>query len=76
MIENYGLKVAEGGIDPAVLFEMMQRQERLGAVASARDVARTIEETISDSLIAARQKKAKSVALVADGGGVVAEIAD
>ncbi|HEY3848461.1 MAG TPA: ATP-dependent Clp protease ATP-binding subunit, partial [Acetobacteraceae bacterium] len=76
MIENYGLKVAEGGIDPAVLFEMMQRQERLGAVASARDVARAIEETISDSLIAARQKKAKNVALVADGGRVVAEIAD
>lgn len=76
MIENYGLKVAEGGIDPAVLFEMMQRQERLGAVASARDVARAIEETISDSLITARQKKAKSVALVADGGRVVAEIAD
>ena len=76
MIENYGLKVAKGGIDPAVLFEMMQRQERLGAVASARDIARAIEETISDSLIAARQKKAKSVALVADGGRVVAEIAD
>jgi hypothetical protein len=69
--------VAEGGIDPAVLFEMMQRQERLGAVASARDVARAIEEAISDSLITARQKKAKSVALVADGGGrVVAEIAN
>jgi ATP-dependent Clp protease ATP-binding subunit ClpC len=76
MIENYGLKVAQGGIDPAVLFEMMQRQERLGAVASARDVARAIEETISDSLIAARQRKAKSVALVADGARVVAEIAD
>ena len=76
MIGNYGLKMAEGGIDPAVLFEMMQRQERLGAVASARDMARAIEETISDSLIAARQKKAKSVALVADGGRVVAEIAD
>jgi hypothetical protein len=68
--------VAEGGIDPAVLFEMMQRQERLGPAASARDVARAIEESISDSLIAARQQKAKSVALVADGGRVVAETAD
>jgi ATP-dependent Clp protease ATP-binding subunit ClpA len=76
MIENYGLKVAEGGIDPAVLFEMMQRYERLGAVASARDVARAIEETISDSLIAARQKKAKSVALVVEGDRFVAQIAD
>jgi ATP-dependent Clp protease ATP-binding subunit ClpA len=76
MIENYGLKVAEGGIDPVVLFEMMQRQERMGVAASARDLARSIEETISDSLISARQKKAKTVALVADGGKVVAEIAD
>jgi ATP-dependent Clp protease ATP-binding subunit ClpC len=76
MIESYGLKVAEGGIDPAVLLGIMQRQEKLGAVGSARDVARAIEATISDSLIAARQKKAKSVALVADGGRVVTEIAD
>jgi ATP-dependent Clp protease ATP-binding subunit ClpC len=76
IIENYGLKVAEGGIDPALLFDMMQRQQRLGAVASARDVARTIEETISDSLISAKQKKARTVALIADRGRVIAEIAD
>lgn len=76
MIENYGLQVAEGGIDPVVLFDMMQRQEKMGATASARDLARAIEETISDSLIAARQRKASRVALVADGGRVVAEIAD
>ena len=68
MIENYGLEVAEGGIDPVVLFEMMQRQQRMGAAASARDLVRTIEETISDSLIGAREKKAKKVALVSDGG--------
>jgi hypothetical protein len=76
MIENYGLQVAEGGIDPALLFDMMQRQERMGAAASARDLARSIEETISDSLIAAKQKKATKVALIADGGRIVAEIAD
>ena len=77
MIENYGLKVAEGGIDPVVLFDMMRRQERLGTGASARDLTRAIEETVSDGLIAAREKKAKSVALVADASGrVIAEIAD
>jgi ATP-dependent Clp protease ATP-binding subunit ClpA len=76
MIENYGLQVAEGGIDPALLFDMMQRQERMGAAASARDLARSIEETISDSLIAAKQKKATKVALIAEGGRIVAEIAD
>ena len=54
----------------------MQRQERIGAAASARDLARSIEETISDSLIAAKQKKATKVALITDGGRVIAEIAD
>jgi ATP-dependent Clp protease ATP-binding subunit ClpA len=76
MIENYGLRLVEGGIDPALLFDMMQRQDRMGAAASARDLARSIEETISDSLIAAKLKKAKKVALIADGGRIVAEIAD
>ena len=76
MIENYGLKVAEGGIDPALLFDMMQRQVKMGESASARDLARSIEETISDSLIAAKQRKAKKVALIAESGRVVAEIAD
>jgi ATP-dependent Clp protease ATP-binding subunit ClpA len=76
IIENYGLKVADGGIDPTLLFDMMQRQHRIGAAASARDLARSIEETIGDTLIAAKQKKAKKVALISDGGRVVAEIAD
>jgi hypothetical protein len=57
MIENYGLRLAEGGIDPVLLFSLTQRQQRMGAAASARDLARSIEETISDSLIAAKQKK-------------------
>lgn len=76
MIENYGLDVADGGIDPVVLFEMMQRQQRMGAGASARDLVRAIEETISDTLISAREKRARSVALVADSGRIIAEIVD
>jgi ATP-dependent Clp protease ATP-binding subunit ClpC len=76
IIENYGLKVADGGIDPTLLFDMMQRQQRLGATASARDVARSIEETISDSLIAAKQKRAKTVALISTNGRIIAEVAD
>ena len=30
MIASYGLDIAAGGIDPALLFEVMQRQDRLG----------------------------------------------
>lgn len=73
MIGAYGLSVAEGGIDPHVLLAVMQRQERLGPTASARDVVRVIEEAISDSLIDAKQRKATSVALVHDGAQIIAQ---
>ena len=73
MIQGYGLEVADGGIDPALLFDVMQRQSRLGASASARDLTRAIEETIGDSLIAAKQRQAVRVRLVSTPGGVVAE---
>jgi ATP-dependent Clp protease ATP-binding subunit ClpA len=73
MIRNYDLSIVEGGIDAQVLFGLMMRQERLGASASARDLVRTIEEQISDSLITAKQRGAKSVSLVgADDGSVQA----
>ncbi len=76
MISSYGLGVAVGGIDPALLFAVMQRQDRLGASASARDLVRSIEEMVSDSLIAARQQGAKSVRVVSGEQGVTAEPAD
>ncbi|AHI26944.1 AAA family ATPase [Komagataeibacter swingsii] len=76
MIDSYGLKVETGGIDPALLFEVMRRQDRMGPAASARDLARSIEDMISDSLITARQQGAKLVRVVSSEEGVVAEIAD
>jgi ATP-dependent Clp protease ATP-binding subunit ClpA len=73
MIKGYGLDVAEGGIDPDVLLDMMRRQGRLGAGASSRDLVRAIEESIGDSLIDAKQKGHMRVSLVAGAGGVVAK---
>ncbi len=73
VIHGYGLEIAEGGIDPAVLFSVMQRQARLGASASARDLARVIEESVSDHLIAAKQQQAKRIRLVQSPSGVIAE---
>ncbi|MBG0810818.1 Clp protease [Methylosinus sp. R-45379] len=73
MIAGYGLSVADGGIDAHLLFDIMQRHERLGAAASSRDLARAIEDTISDSLIEAKQRNAQRVMLVNDGGRVVVE---
>lgn len=75
MIAGYGLTVAEGGIDPQVLFDLMNRQKKMGASASSRDLTRAIEESIADSLIAAKQKGATAISLVQTGDAVVAEIA-
>jgi ATP-dependent Clp protease ATP-binding subunit ClpA len=73
MIKGYGLAVAAGGIDPNLLFEMMQRQDRLGTGASSRDLVRAIEESIGDSLIDAKQKGHTRVSLAAAGGSVIAK---
>ncbi len=75
MIGSYGLGVEAGGIDPSLLFAVMQRQERLGAAASARDLMRSIEDMISDSLITAKETGAKHVRVVggADGTPIRAE---
>ncbi|WP_222548048.1 AAA family ATPase [Asaia lannensis] len=76
MIKGYGLNVEAGGIDPYLLFQLMQRQQKLGAGASARDLVRSIEDMVSESLILARQNDAKLVRLVMGDDGVKAEIAD
>lgn len=77
MIEGYGLHVETGGIDAGVLFQVMMKQKNLGTGASARDLVRSIEEMVSESLIVARQQGAKRVRLVTqDNGTVVTEIAN
>jgi ATP-dependent Clp protease ATP-binding subunit ClpA len=76
MIKGYGLEIAEGGIDVNLLYDLVRRQEKLGSVASSRDLVRAIEETIADSLIAARQAKLKKVRIAIHGDEVKAEPAD
>jgi len=72
MIKGYGLDVAQGGIDPELLLDMMRRQGRLGSAASARDLVRIAEESIADTLIEAKQNGHARVSLVAIDGRVVA----
>ncbi len=75
MIAGYGLGVEVGGIDPALLFAVMQRQDRLGVAASARDLTRSIEDMISDSLIEAKQAGGKRIRIVSGPEGARAEVA-
>ncbi|MEE8658462.1 AAA domain-containing protein [Acetobacteraceae bacterium EV16G] len=74
MIDGYGLRVEPGGIDPALLFQIMQRQHKIGSGASARDLVRSIEDMISETLIVARQGGATLVRLVSSQDGVKAEV--
>ena len=76
MIGSYGLEIATGGIDPALLVEVMQKQDRLGEGASARDLVRSIEEMVSDGLIEARQRGARCVRLEKGESGIITRIAD
>jgi len=73
MIQSYGLQIVEGGIDPTILFDMMRHQQKLGAVASSRDLVRKIEETIADSLIDAKQKGHTKVSLFSVDGVITAK---
>ena len=75
MIMSYGLGVEEGGIDAQILIDLMERQRRHGASASARDLVRAIEDTIADALIEAKQRGAVSIGLV-DVDGAVRTVAD
>ncbi len=76
MISSYGLSIAAGGIDPHLLLDVMQKQDRLGEGASARDLVRSIEEMVSDGLIEARQKGAHCVRLEKGEDGIITRIAD
>jgi ATP-dependent Clp protease ATP-binding subunit ClpE len=73
MIAGYGLSVADGGIDPNILFDLMNRQKRMGNAASSRDLTRAIEESIADSLITAKEKGATAIRLVQVQGAIHAQ---
>jgi ATP-dependent Clp protease ATP-binding subunit ClpA len=72
MIQSYGLEVAEGGIDPEILFDMLKKQSRLGEDASSRDLVRAAEEVIADTLIDVKQQGHKKIILSFDQGRVIA----
>ncbi len=71
MVKSYGLEIGRGGIDPELLYSMMNRLEQLGPSASARDLVRIVEESTADELIDAKQKGVTRVSLVDVNGRAV-----
>ena len=65
MIRGYGLQAVEGGISAAVLFGLMQRQGRMDAAASARDLVRSHGGALTSA--AHRRRRSTSWALGLQG---------
>jgi hypothetical protein len=74
MIHNYGLEVVAGGIAPELLFNIVRRQQKGGSATSSRDLVRTIEETIADSLIDAKKAGSRFISLAERNGAIVAVV--
>jgi ATP-dependent Clp protease ATP-binding subunit ClpA len=72
MIRNYGLGVVSGGISPDLLFNIVRRQQRISSATSSRDLVRSIEESIADSLIDAKKAGARYISLEERNGVIVA----
>jgi len=66
LARQFGLEIADGGIDPRILLDAVEAlsQRMHGGV---RDVTREIEREVAEGLIDARGKGAKRIRLVAEG---------
>jgi ATP-dependent Clp protease ATP-binding subunit ClpA len=68
--KQYGLAIADGGIDPQILLASIDKVTEIGAKGGVREIARAIEDQIADGLVDAKNTGAKQVRLVAKGDGV------
>ncbi len=71
LVQSYGLNVADGGIDPAILLDVIDRNATLASVGGVRELARAVEGDIADGLIDAKEAKAASVRLIEERGRVL-----
>lgn len=77
-IENlavqYGLKIADGGIDPSILLDAITALQKK-TDGGVRDIARAIERQVTDGLLEARGNNIETVRLMAVGEKVEVEAA-
>ncbi len=63
IVFNYDLKIADQGIDPEIILELLVRYKKQGSTSSARDLVRAIEEKLADRLIDAKSNGFDAVTL-------------
>lgn len=73
LVQQYGLAIESGGIDPRILLEAISRFED-SAQGGVRDITRAIERQVTDGVIDAKTHGAACVRLCADGARVRTEI--
>ena len=65
--KQFGLEIAEGGIDAAILLDSIDQVTKHGGKGGVRDIARAIEKQVTDGLIDAKADGATKVRFVGDG---------
>jgi ATP-dependent Clp protease ATP-binding subunit ClpA len=73
LCNQYGLVLESGGIDPAILLEAIDELQKRSD-GGVRDISRAIERQITDGLLDARGRDAKTVRLRANGATVLVEV--
>lgn len=73
LVKQYGLTLSNGGIDANILVEAIEKQKEYSG-SGVRELARTIEHRISDSIIDAKTAGAKEISLQNDGGKIITHI--
>lgn len=69
LAHQFGLEIAGGGIDPAILLDAIEELEtRMDG--GVRDIARAIERRLTDGLIDARGQGATKIRITGDGADV------
>jgi ATP-dependent Clp protease ATP-binding subunit ClpA len=75
LAHQFGLAIADGGIDPKILLEAIETlSSRMHG--GVRDITRAIERQVTDGLIDARSAGASRVRLYAEGTTVTVVVAD
>jgi ATP-dependent Clp protease ATP-binding subunit ClpA len=65
LAQQFGLEIADGGIDPQILLDAVEALSK-HMHGGVRDIAREIERQVTDGLIEARSQGATQVRLVSD----------
>ena len=70
LVANYGMAVADGGLDPQILLDAIEQQQASGT-EGARQLAQAIERDAADGIIDSKTSGAKKVAFTKDDDGKI-----